>query len=85
MTGLLVLCAASVASALAWLRHRRGPFATPPTLRLVARAGLTQKAGLALVEVEGRRLLVGYGDGPPALLDRLDPEVGARDAARETP
>ncbi len=77
MTGLLVLSAAAALGALAWVRHRRGPFATPPALRLVARAGLTQKAGLALVEVEGRRLLVGYGEGPPALLARLGSEPGA--------
>jgi flagellar protein FliO/FliZ len=68
VTALLALVTGAALLGFAWVRRRRGAFGAPPALRLISRAGLTQKAGLALVEVEGRRLLVGYGDGPPSLL-----------------
>lgn len=67
MSATVILLLGLVVVAFVLLRRGRGSGA-PAELRLVARAGLTQKAGLALVETGGRRYLVGYGDGPPSLL-----------------
>ncbi|MFB1481295.1 flagellar biosynthetic protein FliO [Corallococcus sp. RDP092CA] len=39
-----------------------GDAATLEPLRIVARTGLSQRCGLALVEADGRRYLVAYGD-----------------------
>ncbi|WP_208721136.1 hypothetical protein [Corallococcus aberystwythensis] len=36
--------------------------AAPEPLRIVSRTGLSQRCGLALVEADGRRYLVAYGD-----------------------
>lgn len=82
MTHALLVLALLVLAAVGLLFGRRRLVAEP-ALRVVARAGLTQRAGLALVEVEGRRLLVGYGDGAPRVLagadlaapEASDPEV----------
>ena len=49
-----------------WLRTRRSApkkFQLAPRLSVVSRAGLSQRAGLALVEVDGRSFLVVHGDG----------------------
>lgn len=42
-------------------REDKGP-SRPEPLSVVTRTGLSQRCGLALVEVEGRRYLVAYGD-----------------------
>ncbi|WP_375761140.1 hypothetical protein [Corallococcus exercitus] len=53
---------------LGWVLHRKGGAAgsgdesAPAPLSIVSRAGLSQRCGLALVEAEGRRYLVAYGD-----------------------
>ncbi len=72
----LLLLVAFTWAALRFMRRR------PPCnedLQVVARAGLTQRAGLALVSLAGRRILVGYGEGSPSLLLELD----RQDAAAE--
>lgn len=48
-----------------WLRRRRTTGPGIPTLErmnVVSRAGLSQRCGLALVEVDGRGYLVAFGD-----------------------
>jgi flagellar protein FliO/FliZ len=62
------LAAAAIGGA-AWLIRRRAHPAPPP-LVVVGRVGLARETGLALVEVEGRRLLVGFGAGGTAVLAR---------------
>ncbi len=51
---------------LGWWLMRRGQaesrFALSEPMRVVSRTGLSQRCGLALVEVEGCRYLVAYGD-----------------------
>lgn len=47
-----------------------------PALQLHARIGLGRSGSVALLEVEGRRFLVGFGDGAPALLAELAPASG---------
>ena len=47
------------------LRRRASP---TRELEIISRAGLSQKAGLALISLSGRRLLVGYGGESPVLL-----------------
>ncbi|MBK7858232.1 MAG: flagellar biosynthetic protein FliO [Archangiaceae bacterium] len=48
-----------------WLKARgaRGAGPEKPRLAVVARTGLSPRTGLALVEVDGRTLLVVHGDG----------------------
>lgn len=55
---------------------RREP--APAPLAILARAPVTREAGLALVEADGRRLLVGYGQGGVGLLADLSPGRGVR-------
>ena len=67
------------AGAAALLLLRRRAKTHPAPLHVSARVGLSQRAGLAIVELDGARLLIGYGDGAPRLLERLtlsspDPE-----------
>jgi flagellar protein FliO/FliZ len=68
--------AAAAVGAAAWLVRRRADQAPPP-LVLVGRVTLAREAGLALVEVDGRRLLVGFGAGGTALLARDVAGAGA--------
>jgi len=90
-----VLGAAAVGGLLLWLvRARRSgapadrerPFQLPPRLSIAARAGLSARAGLALVDADGRRYLVAYGDGFAQLLSAVPPRppVQAR-AGRHQP
>lgn len=67
--------ALALACALAWLAlrtlARRGPLAAAESeLKVVARTALTPKSGVALLEVEGRRYLVAFGDGFATLLSQ---------------
>jgi hypothetical protein len=59
-----------VVSALAalwfWLKKRAAPMqerSFGPRLRVLDKASLSPKCGLALVEMEGRKFLVAHGDG----------------------
>lgn len=46
-----------------WRRGSAGPrFALPERLRVVSRAGLSQRCGIALVEADGRSFIVAFGD-----------------------
>ena len=48
-----------------WLWHRGSAsprFTLPERLRVVSRAGLSQRCGIALVEADGRTFLVAFGD-----------------------
>jgi flagellar protein FliO/FliZ len=64
--GLLAVGAALLVGAWLW-RGRGGAararFALPQRLQVHARTGLSQRCGLALVEADGQRFLVAYGDG----------------------
>ncbi|MCI0572155.1 MAG: flagellar biosynthetic protein FliO [Myxococcaceae bacterium] len=51
-----------------WMWHRRGNqqrarFALPGRLQVHARAGLSPRCSLALVEADGERFLVAFGEG----------------------
>jgi len=77
----------------AWLfRLRRGsgssasrPFQLQPRLAIAARAGLSARCGLALVEADGRRYLLAHGDGFAHLLNALPPRAPAQARARRRP
>jgi len=61
-----LLGAAAIAGLALWLhRALRAPrlAASAPRLHVVSRAALSARCGLALVEVEGRAVLVAFGDG----------------------
>jgi flagellar protein FliO/FliZ len=70
------LAALAVAGAAALLSRRAA--APPPLLRVTARAGLGRATGLALVEVDGRRLLLGVSERSVELLCELGPGAGSR-------
>lgn len=70
----LALAALAAAPALLRSRSRAAPGAPP--LRVVAREQLGRDAGIAIVEADGRRLLVGFGPhGVQALAARARDEV----------
>lgn len=70
--------AAAGVGALALLARRPARGGAAPALRVTARAALTRAGGVALVEVDGRRLLVGFGERAVELLCELDPAAGER-------
>ena len=72
MNLVLALLALSI-TAWAALRMLRRHSAKREDLVVLSRAGLSQKAGLAVVSVFGKRVLVGYGEGTPTLLMELQP------------
>ncbi|NRD56627.1 flagellar biosynthetic protein FliO [Corallococcus exiguus] len=63
-----LLIGAMALAGLGWVLLRKGGMAasadvaTPEPLSIVSRTGLSQRCGLALVEADGRRYLVAYGD-----------------------
>lgn len=60
------LLGAAALAGFGWWLRRQGAvgarFALPERLQVVSRAGLSQRCGLALVEVDGRSYLVAFGD-----------------------
>jgi flagellar protein FliO/FliZ len=81
-TGALAPAAARAAVAVCALAAlavlvRGTPRATagPARLVLVSRAALSRDAGLAFVEADGRRLLVGYGEGGVRLVADLSADA----------
>ena len=60
------LLGAAALAGLGWWLMRRGRaesrFARTERMRVVSRTGLSQRCGLALVEVDGSRYLVAFGD-----------------------
>jgi flagellar protein FliO/FliZ len=66
------LGAAAIGAALFAIRRRARAGAAPaPEIDVVARAALGRDASLALVEVAGRRVLVGFGGGAVSLVAEL--------------
>jgi flagellar biogenesis protein FliO len=57
----------------AWWLQRRRRGANHQTIRMTARAALGRNTWIAIVEVEGRRLLVATGERGVNLLTELDP------------
>ncbi len=49
-----------------------------PRLRVLSRTGLSQRCGLALVEADGRTVLVAFGDGFAQLLQNEAPPSACR-------
>jgi flagellar protein FliO/FliZ len=72
--GLVVLAGLAVAA----VARRRPASATRPPLRVAARASLGGAAAVAVVEVDGRRFLVGAGGRTASLLAELGPAAGER-------
>ncbi|MBJ6759238.1 hypothetical protein JGU66_00595 [Myxococcaceae bacterium JPH2] len=72
----------SVVGALGWWWRRRamaGPGVVPPSrMTVVSRAGLSQRCGLALVEVDGRGYLVVHGDSFAEIRETKKPRPFAR-------
>lgn len=69
---LLAVCALAIV-VLRLLRRRVG--AGGRGLRVVARLGLEPRRSLYVIEVAGRYLLVGVGDGPMTMLAELDAQA----------
>lgn len=68
-----VLFLLAVVSAPLWIRRLRS--GTPAAgIRVVTRTALSRSATLTVVEVDGRRLLLGAGDQGVRLLTELDPD-----------
>lgn len=64
----VVLGVLALAGLAAWALRRRGltfpgRFAKAPRLQVVQKIGLSARAGVALVEVDGRSFLIVHGDG----------------------
>jgi flagellar protein FliO/FliZ len=71
-----LLAAAGLAALLVVARRRPASVPAPARLAVVERAALGRDAGVALVEVDGRRVLVGFGAGGVRRLAEL-PARGA--------
>lgn len=60
-----------------WLRRRGATSPGAPSIermRVVSRVGLSPRCGLALVEVDGRSLLVAFGDSFAEIRETQEPE-----------
>ena len=79
--GLLFL--AVLATAPWWVRRLR-PGGAETTVRVLGRTALSRNATVAVVEIGGRRLLVGAAEHGVSVLTELDPEDGT-DAALASP
>ena len=66
------LATAAVGALAAWA-SRRGGGTSAPLLRVTARASLGRSTCVVVVEVDGRRFLVGAGERGPELLAELEP------------
>jgi flagellar biogenesis protein FliO len=84
MTRLLIVTVllATVAVVLA-LRNRKG--VATRSLKVTARAGLSRNVAIVVVEVEGRRLLVGAAANSVNVLAELDPAGGTDGEAEGRP
>ena len=86
----VALGVAALAGLALWMIRARGrplggrPFQLPPRLGVAARTGLSPRCGVALVEADGGRYLVAYGDGFAQLLNALParPPAQARSGRR---
>ncbi|MDP3234676.1 MAG: flagellar biosynthetic protein FliO [Myxococcales bacterium] len=72
-TGARIIVGALAVAALAtWVLKQKGlpltgRFAQTPRLQVVQKVGLSARAGVALIEVDGRSFLVVHGDGAPRI------------------
>lgn len=71
------LVVAGLGAAAAWARRGASAQAASP-VRVIARAALARDTGVALVELDGRRLVVGFGPGGVQLLAPADGDAPAR-------
>jgi flagellar protein FliO/FliZ len=82
---------AALAGLITWWVRARGragagrPFQLPPRLSVAARTGLSPRCGVALVEADGGRYLVAYGDGFAQLLNALPSRPPAQGRAGRRP
>ena len=80
----LALATAATAGLAWWFvkaRHGRAAADEKPRLQVIARTGLSQRTGLALVEVDGQALLVVHGDG----FAEVHPPAGVKAPRRRRP
>lgn len=74
---------------LGWWLRRHGAsesrFALPERLRVISRTGLSQRCGLALVEVDGRGYLVAFGDSFAEIREAPEPARAVVQARRPMP
>ncbi len=69
LLGTVLVTAACVPAFLAWWRARRGPaLSTRPGIQVLASRNFGPRRGVALVEVEGERMLLGITDQQIGLL-----------------
>jgi hypothetical protein len=71
----VALAVLALSAGWAWLRRRAGDLPRP-ILRIEGRAGLSRDASLVVVEVDGRRLLLGVASGGVRLVGELAPAPG---------
>jgi flagellar protein FliO/FliZ len=79
--GLLGLSAVGVLGLWAWRGSRGGTssgFRLPEPLQVHARAGLSPRCGVALVEADGARFLVAYGEGFATIQRTTPPRIPRR-------
>ena len=65
-----------------WKKRVAPSEATEPRLKILSKTGLSQRCGLALVEADGKTVLVAFGDGFAQLLDS-QPTKTRRRASRK--
>lgn len=83
------LCLAGLGFWMVRQRGKAGGYQPLPRLNVLARTGLSPKCSLALVEADGRTLLVAFGDGfaqfadaPAAVTQKSPRKMGRRVAPR---
>jgi flagellar biogenesis protein FliO len=84
-----LLAAVALGAAAAWYVKRRAStsssgFKAAPRLKVIQRVGLSQRAGLVLVEVDGRPYLVTHGDGFARVRPVRRPALAPRHAQTPT-
>lgn len=86
---LALRCAAvlgALALAGAWARRKsKGRSTAVPALAIVSKQGLGKESGVAIIEADGRRLLVGFGSAGATLVAELGDPSAARTPVREAP
>lgn len=68
----IIVGALAVAGLATWVLKQKGlpltgRFAQTPRLQVVQKIGLSARAGVALIEVDGRSFLIVHGDGAPRI------------------
>lgn len=68
----IIVGSLAVAGLATWVLKQKGlpltgRFAQTPRLQVVQKIGLSARAGVALIEVDGRSFLVVHGDGAPRI------------------